>query len=168
MSGLIGVWAQHDPMAAATFAAQMQPGEMQNQSVMSALLGWANQNPVEAANWALQFPDNTMQEQGIKEIIGAWSSSDYGGALTWAKGLPEGITRDAALNDLIESAAYWSPDKAAEIVPLIGDQTKQEESMEIVMRFWSKTDPTSARNWLTRLNAPEALKSQLQSLLTAN
>jgi hypothetical protein len=168
MSNLVGAWAQHNPTAAGTFAMQLPPGEMQNQAVMSAVVGWANQDPSSAAAWVLQIPDDSLREQGIQEIVGAWTGSDSDGAINWAKGLPEGTTRDVALNDLVASVAYWSPNKAAEIVPLIVDQTKQEQSMEVIMRSWSQTDPASAQNWLAKLNVAEGLKARLQSFLPGN
>jgi len=82
--------------------------------------------------------------------------------------LPEGATRDIALKSFAEGIAYWSPDKAAAIIGLIGDPQKREQAMEITMRDWSEIDPGSARNWLASLNANEELKVRLQSFLPTN
>ena len=167
MSGLAGAWAQCDPIAAGNLVVKLPEGEAQNQAALAVALSWAGQNPAAAAAWVLQFPEVTLQ-QGIREVVNTWANMDSGQALDWVKALPEGTTRDAALKSYVESIAYWTPDKAAEITGLINDQTTRNESLDITMRSWSETDPATARNWLAKLNVPEESKVRLQAFLPMN
>jgi hypothetical protein len=167
MSNLAGAWAQRDPIAAGNLVVKLPQGEAQNQAALAVALSWASQNPAAAAAWVLQFPEAT-QAQGIREVVNTWASMDSGQALDWVKALPEGTTRDAALKSYVESIAYWTPDKAAEITGLINDQTTRNESLDITMRSWSETDPATARNWLAKSNVPEESKARLQALLPMN
>jgi hypothetical protein len=168
MSSLAGVWAQRDPLAAGNFAAQLPPGETQNEAIKSVISSWAGQNPAQTASWVLQFPTGDLQDQGIRQVVSAWSSIDPEGVQNWASNLPTGATRDFVLKSYAEDIAYWAPDKAAGIAMLIGDQTKQDESLETAIRSWSETDPASARNWLNNLNASEESKTRLYAVLPAN
>jgi hypothetical protein len=168
MSNLIGAWAQNDPLAAGTFAAQMPSGEAQNQATMSVVESWTAKDPKAAADWVLQFSDTELQEQGIREIIRSWAATDAASAEKWAEALPEGTTRDSALENFVESVAYWSPSKATGAVEFIQDTSKRQQSMETIMRSWSEIDPNAAQNWVENLNISGDLKSQLQSLQPLN
>ena len=155
MSSLAGVWAQRDPLAAGNFAAQLPPGETQNEAIKSVISSWAGQNPAQAAAWVLQFPAGALQDQGIRQVVSSWNSVDPAELQNWAMNLPSGATRDAALKNFAETIAYWTPAKAAGIVGLISDPSEREQSAETIVRSWSETDPESARNWMARLNVPK-------------
>jgi len=168
MSSLAGVWAQRDPLAAGNFAAQLPPGETQNEAIKSVISSWAGQNPAQAAAWVLQFPAGPLQDQGIRQVVSAWNNVDPVGVQNWAMNLPTGPTRDAALKNIAQTIAYWTPEKAAGIVSLISDPSEREQSAETIVRSWSETDPVSARNWVARLDVSDELKSRLQAMRPTN
>jgi hypothetical protein len=168
LSDLLGAWAQSHPLTAADYAAQLPPGEMQNQAVRSVVSSWASQNPEQVASWVLQFPAGDLRDQGISEVVSAWNNLDSDAVKNWALNLPAGTTRDVALKNFAEDITQSTPEKAAEIVALIGDSSEQERTLEPVLRSWAESDPQSARNWLAALNVSEELKTRLHSFLPGN
>jgi len=168
MSDLLGAWAQSNPRSAADYAAQLPPGEMQNQAVRSVVSSWASQNPEQVAAWVVQFPAGDVRDQGISEVVSAWNNLDPDGVKNWTLNLPAGTIRDVALKNFAEDSAYSAPEKAAEIVALIGNWSEQAQAMEPLMRSWAETDPQSARDWLAHLNVAEGIKTRFQSFLPSN
>lgn len=167
LSNLIGAWAQQDPSAAGSYVAQMPAGDLQNQVVLSAVLGWAGTDPAGAGAWVLQFPDG-LRDQGLHSLMGAWVTADSSGALNWASGLADDATRNAALENFVESAAYWSPARAASAALLISDPAQQEEAMKTAMSQWAQIDPEAAQNWLDQASVTSGAKTELQSVLSAS
>jgi len=168
MSDLLGAWAQSNPRSAADYAAQLPPGEMQNQAVRSVVSSWASQNPEQVAAWVVQFPAGDVRDQGISEVVSAWNNLDPDAAKNWALNQPAGTIRDVALKNFAEDITQSTPEKAAEIVALIGNWSEQAQAMEPLMRSWAETDPQSARDWLAKLNVPEESKVRLQAFLPMN
>jgi hypothetical protein len=68
-----------------------------------------------------------------------------------------GTTQDLAFKSFAESIVYS-----------INDPLAQEQSMEAIMRAWSKSNPEAASNWLAGWNVTEEFKTRLQSSLASN
>ena len=166
--GVIGAWAQHDPLAAGAFVASLPQDERQEQAALAVISNWANQDPEQAAAWVLRFPEGPTREQGLREVVSGWTRMDSEAARMWVQQLPAGDTRDAALKDYVESIAYWAPNRAAGTIDLIGEPAKREEAVAITLRSWAEMDPTSARNWIAGLTMPAEVKVRLQSTLPSN
>ena len=128
MSELLGAWAQSNPMAAANYAAQLPPGEIQNQAVRSVVSSSAGQNPEQTAAWVVQFPGAELRNQGISEVVSAWNNLDPDGVQNWALNLPAGTIRDVALKNLAENMTPSTPEQAARIIALIGDSVRAGSS----------------------------------------
>ncbi len=168
LSSIVSIWAQRDPLAAASYAVQLPFGDTQDEAVKSVISSWAAQDPAKTAAWVLQFPSSPLQDQALRQVVSAWNDADSQVGQEWALKLPSGSLRDAALKYFAEGNAYWTPEKAARLVTYISDPSEQEKSIKTVIRSWSETDPKSARNWLTGLNASEDMKNRIRSFLPAN
>jgi len=166
--GVIGAWAEHDPLAAGAFVTTLPQDDTQKQAALSVISNWANQDPQQAAAWVLRFPEGETREQGLREVVSGWTRLDSEAARIWVQQLPAGETRDAALKDYVESIAYWAPNSAAGTVDLIAEPAKREEAAAITLRSWAEMDLTSARNWIAGLAMPAEMKARLQSTLPSN
>lgn len=154
ISKSVGVWAQHDPKAAAEFVAQMPTGDMQDESVRSVVSSWAPQNPPAAAAWIINFPGGDLQDHCIKVAVTDWTMADPGRAYDWVSSLPDAAMQSIAYKSLAESIMYS-----------LSEPLAQEQSMEAIMRSWSQNDPAAAKSWLAGWNANQDLKTRVQSSL---
>jgi len=155
MGNVMGVWARRDPVAAANYVSQLPGGEIQNEAARSVISSWAKQDPQATAAWVLEFPAGDLRDHGINVLVTDWNMSAPEKAQDWVLSLPEGAAQDAAFKSFAESIVYS-----------INDPFVQEESMEVIIRSWSKNDPAAARNWLAGWNAAENLKTRLRSFLS--
>ncbi len=56
--------------AAALVANEVQPGEVQNEAVISVVHQWAQRDLTAATSWVGQFPDGPLRERAILELTG--------------------------------------------------------------------------------------------------
>lgn len=163
-----GSWAQLDPLAAANFVAGLPPGSVQDSAAMVVVSYWAAEAPRDAATWVADFPHDDLRDRGVREVVNSWTQLDPASALDWSRSLPDPRVRDHALGACAQGIAHWSPEKAAEIIPLIHDSERSEETIEITMRSWSETNPAAARQWLSQLNIREGLRTRLNNIASGN
>jgi hypothetical protein len=153
--GVIGAWAEQDPLAAGEFVAGLPQDETQNRAALLVISSWANRDPEQAIAWVLRFREGPTREQGLREAVSGWTRMDSEAARMWVQHLPAGDTRDSALKDYVESIAYWAPNKAVGTIDLIAEPAKREEAAAITLRSWAELDPMSARSWIAGSAMPQ-------------
>ena len=71
LAQLAFVKALDAPFDAATLVAnEVQPGEAQNEAVISVLHQWARRDLTAATSWVGQFPDGPLRERAVLELAG--------------------------------------------------------------------------------------------------
>ncbi len=72
-----------------------------------------------------------------------------------------GPARDAAVNVVATEFASQNPAQAVIWAESIGTPDLRDSCLEEVAVAWLKTDPSSARAWLTSANLPTETKNRL-------
>jgi hypothetical protein len=110
--------AEADPPTAATWAATLlQPGEVQNATVVSIVQRWAQLAPEACANWLALFSESPLQTDATQELVAIWGHQDAGGLARWLENLPEGSLQGAAhraLRVLDDDPTVFSEDRVVE------------------------------------------------------
>ena len=101
----------------------------------------------------------------MQNLMGNWAQNDPTGAGKFIVDLPEGKSRDAAVQSYVSNLSWQSPELAAPMIALIGDDNQRYSSAQNLIHNYGRNDPEGARKWLTELNLPEDKKSRLLNQL---
>jgi hypothetical protein len=98
LSAMAVATAEHDAHAAATLAvSRLQPGDIQNRTVVGIIQRWVQHTPADAAAWVAEFPDGPLRSVALESMIGIWKQTDPAASGKWLTGLPPGGFRESAV-----------------------------------------------------------------------
>ena len=90
-----------------------------------------------------------------------WAQNDPAGAGKYLVDLPEGKSRDSAVQSYVNQLSWQSPEMAAPMIALIGDDNQRYSSAQNLINNYGRNDPDGARKWVASLNLTEDKKSRL-------
>src|SRR5205085_1969539 len=125
----------------------------------TALSKWSEIDPVAAAKFLDSFPSGDAGFYGARMTIAQnWAATDPTAALAWAQGLGDGRDARSAISGVING--WWENDPRAAEAYLIAhfDTLGIGAAMSITTQLFQR-DPQQARDWASRLPAPEARRT---------
>ncbi len=94
------VWIAVDPSSAASWIAQLAPGDETNMAHARAVAAWAGRDATQAAQYVAQLPSSTLRDLASEQLAYHFSSVDSSYALTWANSIATPSSRDAAVRSV--------------------------------------------------------------------
>ena len=84
LAAVATAWAETDPVAAGTFAANELPaGRSQDDAVVGIAQRWVQNDPEAAAAWIASFPAGELKDAAIGSIAPSWIQADPAAAENW-------------------------------------------------------------------------------------
>ena len=160
LQGVVSGMAQDDPLAAANFVADQQPGDGQTKAAVSVAGRWADSDPAAAAAWAGTFTGDARR-QALGSVVQRWGQMDPAGAGDWLAALPKDADRDTIVQCYIDSTTWQYPEYAAGFAETIADENQRARTIRNVASNWINSDPEAAIKWVSSTDLPEDQKKRL-------
>lgn len=156
-------WAKTDPVAAATYAAQLssEPGGGGRWLVPGVVEQWAATDPSGAAAWVATFPDSRERNMGVSQVITAWATKDTAQAITWANGLTDPKIQRTAYASIARTWASTEPQQAVSWALQISDPQAQASAVSAAISNWASQDPPAAAAAVASIGDESAKKDAI-------
>ena len=112
-----------------------------------AIATWSGKDPLAALEAVSTLESKYLREKLQDELLQSWARNDARDLLNHASGLPEQM-RPLARKSALVSLAYGSPQEAAQMIGQIEDRETLDEVANVIAMSWSRSDISSAFNWL--------------------
>jgi len=156
----------HDPMRAIQLRQQiaaMSAGDDQKSALQDLLACWAPADPETTVNWLCSFPATNSQLEQVQFVIQAWSHREPAVVAQWLANLPAGTASEGMVSAFLEGAVEKYPVFAWRWTQSVTDAPLRQKFQRQVARQWMKTDPSTAVEWVNRLDLPPAIMQPRQS-----
>jgi hypothetical protein len=164
---VVEAWAETDPVAAGEFALKLPPGSAREFTIAGVAAVWGMQNPHLAAAWIMEKLDPASQQRAVSRFLMFWAAVDPQASGQWVESLPAGAIRDTAISTYIDTACYWTPERAAKLALSLTDETTRRQKLEVCLEHWKELDTTSLPQWLKTAPLPADLKDRWLAQLSA-
>ena len=155
-------FAEKDPAAAATLAAQSLPaGRAQDDAVVSIVQRWVQQSPEQAAAWVAAFPEGQLRDTALEAVVKLWADQDLTDAGAWINTLTERTGADVAIAAYVDKLSVQFPEMAVEWAAEIRNPTLREERLVHLADLWLHNDAEAARQWIQQSPLSDAAKARL-------
>jgi hypothetical protein len=155
-------FAEADPAAAATLAAQsLPPGRAQDDAVVGIVQRWTQQDPEEAAAWVVAFPEGKLRDTALEAVVKLWADKDITDAGAWVSTLSAQAGSDVAIGAYAEKLGVQFPETAAEWLQDIRDVRLRDERMVRLAELWLRQDAPAARQWISQAPLSNETKQRL-------
>ena len=155
VSMIAGEWAKQNPEAALKWARTLGEGEVDN--AIGGIFAELSQQDPEAALKLSSSLSDTEKRDAYESIAESWAISDYSATDRWINSL-SGDDKTMARQAALESLAEVSPARAAKETAKLPAGEARDELVAEVAEEWSRTDSTSAFEFLTESGTPEAVE----------
>jgi hypothetical protein len=119
-------WAEVDPRAAAALAIkELEPGRLQEDTVVGIVQRWAQREPADAATWIDRFEEGELRAAAVQNLVKLWADRNPTEAGEWLKALPPGSTRNLAIAAYAEQIAPDFPQQARQWTELARPNSPQ-------------------------------------------
>ncbi len=155
-------FAEQDPAAAATLAAQsLPPGRVQDDAVVSIVQRWVQQSPEQASAWVAAFPEGPLRDTALEAVVKLWADQDLTDAGEWINTLTERTGSDVAIAAYVDKLAVQFPEMAVEWAAEIRNPALRDERLIHLADLWLHNDPAAARQWIHQSPLSDAAKARL-------
>ena len=115
LANVATAWAEMDPRAAAALAIEeLEPGRLQEDTLVSIVQRWAQGDPADAAAWISTFEEGELRAAAIHNVVKLWSDQNRAEAGEWLNALPPGPMRTLAMAAYVEQIAPAFPAQASQ------------------------------------------------------
>lgn len=155
-------FAEKDPAAAATLAAQSMPaGRAQDDAVVGIVQRWVQQEPEQAAVWVAAFPEGNLRDTALEAVVKLWADRDLTDAGAWVNSLSERAGSDVAIAAYVEKLAVQFPEMAVEWAQEIRSPVLRDERLVHLAELWLHHDAPAARQWIAQAPLSQETKARL-------
>lgn len=139
-------WAKKDPIAAATYAAQLssEQGGGGRWAISGVIEEWAGSDPAGAAAWVATFPEGRERDWAIRQVSATWAAQDTVQAITWANGLTDPQSQRTAYTSIARAWASTDPRQALSWASQISEPAAQSSAVSAAISNWAAQDPSAA------------------------
>ncbi|MDQ3621384.1 MAG: hypothetical protein M3463_02705 [Verrucomicrobiota bacterium] len=124
---LASTWANHDPAAAASWAASLPEGEARTRAFSSLVNQWADIELPAATQWLESLPASKSRDSAVRAFASRVAESDPEAALAWAGTIADASARTSAVEQATRN--WLRNDKTAatawiQTTPLLDDKAR--------------------------------------------
>ncbi|HXT13006.1 MAG TPA: hypothetical protein VN873_15700 [Candidatus Angelobacter sp.] len=143
-------WGGSQPQEAVKALALLEDPKLRHAAFHSLADGWSANDPAGLASYASSLPEGHDRTDAIEKAVDSWSLQDPPALANWLNTSPNGVDFDRAVAELISKTdgANRSPELAMAWVERISDPAMQSNSVAIVLKQWSRSDPAAAQNYV--------------------
>jgi len=156
-------WAESNPSAAIAWAAQLAAARPETQALAQATAIWAQTDPLAAAAYAGSLPESFNRQRVTGAIATAWAMTDPDALGKWVGTLPASASRDSAVTSLCEALQPTDPSQAFQWAGTMSDESIRADHLEKAASEWLKSDPSTAKEAISRSTLSEETKRRLLS-----
>ena len=167
----LGVWAEKNPAAAASyFKENGLPGgiasDEDRNSAAAIAKAWAAQDTAAAWSWVATLPEDA-RGQATAEVVTRMAERDPQAALHAVQSLITDYERAEAMQPLADQWARSAPVVAAAWVSALRDEAQQSYAASGLVTGWMATSPRAASEWVAQLSPGNARDSAIVSMVQA-
>lgn len=155
LGGALETIAATNPIQAAEFAMNLDPGKERSEVIGKIAESWAESAPKEALDWAMTLPGEDG-EAAIRQAISGWAEVDAPAAAAFVDGIPVEERSDSQIREVANRWASQEPAAAAQWLDSQPDGRGKTDAMGHVVWNWTNADPQAASAWLIEQPAGEA------------
>jgi hypothetical protein len=160
VGALAAGWGRRDPESALQWAERISDSDQKDRAVQAVVGAWAKMRPEEAAQRVASMTP-AQRPGAITELIKGWSSKNAEAAAEWLLSQPIGTDRDGAVVVLSNRIAREDPETGFSLAEGISNADKRSAALGQIGREWMRSDPAAARQWISKSNLPESVRSEL-------
>ena len=155
LGGALETIAASNPVQAAEFAMDLDPGKERSEVMGKIAESWAESAPKEALDWAMTLPGEDG-ESAISRAISGWAEVDAPAAAAFVDEIPAEERSDSQIREVANRWASQEPAAAAQWLDSQPDGRGKTDAMGHVVWNWTNADPQAASAWLIEQPAGEA------------
>jgi hypothetical protein len=166
LGGALETIAATNPVQAAEFAMDLDPGKERSEVIGKIAESWAESAPKEAMEWAMTLPGEDG-ESAIRQAISGWAEIDAAAAAAFVDAIPVAERSDSHIREVANRWANQEPAAAAQWLDSQPDGRGKTDAMGHVVWNWTNADPQAASTWLIEQPAGEARDRGIGALAKA-
>ena len=140
-------WTEHDPAAAARWAAGLPDRTARRDALQQVAASWTAVDVPSAARWAASLPASPERAELWRGIGESWADVDPAGVEGWLSTLPAGEDRDVAVAAYAAKVVPTDPEKALTWARTLSNGAFAAQQIDSLLAVWSRKDGLAARNW---------------------
>lgn len=137
-----------DPAEAATWAAGLPAGEMQDTAISRVAREYADKDPAATLDWASTLPGGDGKNRAFRESFSELARKDPQAAASQLESMPDSPERDHATLGYASRVAWEDPRTGIEWANTIGDERTRNRALIETGRAFFRKDPEAAKQWL--------------------
>lgn len=153
LEGLVGGWAEFDPVAAARYLTEQLADRWNPRNVQALFTTWARSDPGAAADYLSTLDPVTPRGLALQTVIGEWAKDHPSEAIKWAERLPA-----------LEECDALQVNGMGGHFTLLGTRYCRSHALQVAAFEWLKSNPGAALDWAESLPSGRIRASVLQVL----
>jgi hypothetical protein len=157
-----------DPVAAITWATQMNPGAQQTAFLAMAATDWAKRDPNAAVQWVEQVNVPALREQLFGSVAAGAANIDPLQAADFViQSVPPGEVLDRSIAGIVWTWAMQDPSAAGAWVSRLPEGQTRQTGLLNLMNIWGNRDGAAATAWVEGLPQGSLQTQAAEDLLAA-
>lgn len=159
-NAILGVWTQHEPTAAATYALGLPPEKRRSwESLRQVVMFWSRKEPQAALAWVQQLDPGIERNDLISLSVAGWAPREPEAASAFALGYPPGRERIMLVNTVAREWLRVDPDSAWKFAMSLPSDAARAALLHELLEYWGSRDPASALSHANELPDPAQRRS---------
>lgn len=115
-SNIAAQWTQHDPVAAADWAGQLEDEQARKNAVESVTASWIQFDPIGVSAWVSELPAGELRDGAAERIVNQVIHVDPASAFDWAQAISDEQKRFQATRNVVRQWANREKEAARQAV----------------------------------------------------
>jgi hypothetical protein len=161
-------WAAGDPLATASWLAQLPAKERHMSLVYALVQEWARTDPTAAIAWLkMSGIDERRKVLYLRTVLTTWGRTEPEQVLTYLDGLPAGDPLQWMRRNALASLAERNPHRALSLAEQLENPRLRQTAIRQVLAAWARSDPEATLAYLDGVPADDPVQSIRTTLIVA-
>ncbi len=164
----VGLLAQQDPQAAASYVGQLTSATMRNDLIQIVAANWGQKDPLAALAWVDEYATGQTHDVAMEVLVGQYAQNDPAGAVAYLAKIPDDALRGKATVEIGNEWAEQNVQAALAWVRSLPDANDPAgarlDVLTNVMGKWAGVDPAAAADYARGMKDDAAFGKVIQTV----